>query len=125
MTNGWRIVTSDVINAFGHDNMAFWGLERFYYEVGQALISRSLIQQPATEYRITIGQLELWALSSVDQVPIDWDKMIWFVGFLEKLVRCGWCGLEYDAWIHDLTTGVAVRIGLRALLDAPLRRIGA
>lgn len=125
--NGWHFRVVDLISAFGPSNVAFWGFETFLSRLQQALVERSRQGQPPTlDYVVNIGFLQLSVLSTVNHVPVTWDKLIWFAQLLRRMVQNGnWTGVEFDAYIWDEMTGETVWIALRILLDAPLRRIGA
>ena len=120
-SNGWHVMVEEMLTAFFPNQFAFWGFERFFSHAAVALSLRSQTEQPTPQILVRIGQLELFAHSVNGQIPIEWDKLIWIVELSEKLVRNGsWPGVEFNGWILDSATGVAVRIGLRVLLDAPM-----
>ena len=91
----------------------------------RAFLARSQNQQSTREFRLTMGHLELSVLSTVNNMPITWDKLIWFSRLLWQMTsQNSWTGTEFDAFIWDELTGETVWVALRVLLDAPLRGIG-
>ncbi|KAL8819006.1 MAG: hypothetical protein Q9191_007823, partial [Dirinaria sp. TL-2023a] len=121
---GWHFRVLDLMTAFSADNIAFWGLGYFFHELERAFLARSQTQQPAREFLLTLGSLQLSVRSTLNNMPISWDRLIWFSRLLARMVREGsFTETEFDAFVWDEGTGETVWIALRVLLDAPIRAL--